>query len=137
MTNKNSLHSENSFPPLGIASLLHPANAFCHPSDVVRDADLTLGEKRAILAAWASDACAVEAAPSLRSVPGGASQVPVDEIFQALFELDKEARKDATKSWASRQVRRQRIEDLRQELNTRRRADSRSNLKGGLRNARL
>lgn len=127
MTNKNSLHSENTFPPFGIAGLLHPANAFCHPSDVVRDADLTIGEKRAILAAWASDACAVEAAPSLRSVPGGANPVPVDEIFQALFELDKEARRDATKSWAGRQIRRQRIEGVRQELNDHRRAQ-----KGGL-----
>ena len=41
-------------------SLLHPASAFDHPLDVVRDPDLTLNEKRAILASWASDACAVE-----------------------------------------------------------------------------
>ena len=40
--------------------LLHPAQAFSHPSDVVNDPDLTLNEKRAILASWASDACAVE-----------------------------------------------------------------------------
>lgn len=117
MTNKNSLHSENSFPPLGIADFLHPANAFSHPSDVLCDDDLTLGEKRAILAAWASDACAVEAAPSFRSTPGGAGPVPIDDIFEALSELDKEARGDAAKSWAGRQMRRQRIEDWRQELN--------------------
>jgi len=30
--------------------LLHPAQAFGHPSDVVADPDLTLSEKRAILA---------------------------------------------------------------------------------------
>jgi hypothetical protein len=30
-------------------TLLHPASAFAHPMDVVRDADLTLNEKRAIL----------------------------------------------------------------------------------------
>jgi hypothetical protein len=47
-------------------ALLHPANAFAHPMDVVRDEDLTLNEKRAILASWASDACAIEAAPDLR-----------------------------------------------------------------------
>jgi hypothetical protein len=41
--------------------LLHPARAFAHPMDVVEDADLTISEKRSILAAWASDACAVEA----------------------------------------------------------------------------
>ena len=42
--------------------LLHPAQAFEHPSHVVNDPDLTLNEKRAILASWASDACAPEAA---------------------------------------------------------------------------
>ena len=47
--------------------LLHPAQAFGHATEVVNDPDLTLNEKRAILASWASDACAVEAAPDLRS----------------------------------------------------------------------
>ena len=32
--------------------LLHPAQAFLHPSEVVHDPDLTLNEKRAILASW-------------------------------------------------------------------------------------
>ena len=49
--------------------LLHPAQAFDHPSEVVNDPDLTLNEKRAILASWASDACAIEAAPELRTGP--------------------------------------------------------------------
>lgn len=52
-------------------ALLHPARAFAHPMDVVRDPDLTLNEKRAILSSWASDACAVEAAPELRSIASG------------------------------------------------------------------
>ena len=51
---------------LDLDNLLHPAQAFEHPSQVVNDPDLTLNEKRAILASWASDACAIEAAPSLR-----------------------------------------------------------------------
>ena len=42
-------------------TLLHPALAFEHPMKVVDDSDLTLAEKRAILASWASDARAVEA----------------------------------------------------------------------------
>jgi hypothetical protein len=46
-------------------ALLHPSQAFGHPSEVVIDADLTLSEKRAILASWASDACAIEAVPTL------------------------------------------------------------------------
>ena len=44
--------------------LLHPARAFSHPSDVVNDPDLTLNEKRAILASWASDVCAMKICPS-------------------------------------------------------------------------
>ena len=53
-------------PTLEIDALLHPARAFSHPMDVVRDCDLTLYEKRAILSSWASDACAVEDVPELR-----------------------------------------------------------------------
>jgi hypothetical protein len=69
--------------------LLHPAQAFNHPSEVVNDPDLTLNEKRAILASWASDACAIEAAPELRV----GSKVPVrfDDIMDALKRLDGEA----------------------------------------------
>jgi hypothetical protein len=70
--------------------LLHPAQAFANPSEVVNDPDLTLNEKRAILASWASDACAVEAAPDLRSKPGGAP-VRFDDIMEALRTLDKQA----------------------------------------------
>jgi hypothetical protein len=70
--------------------LLHPANAFAHPSEVVNDPDLTLSEKRAILASWASDACALEAAPTLRRQPGN-RPVAFDEIMDALRELDRQA----------------------------------------------
>ena len=73
---------------LDLDTLLHPASAFAHPMDVVRDADLTLNEKRAILASWASDACAVEAAPDLR---GNASGSAADDIMDALRILDREA----------------------------------------------
>jgi hypothetical protein len=69
-------------------ALLHPANAFAHPMDVVRDEDLTLNEKRAILASWASDACAIEAAPDLR-VNSSRSVVRWDDIMDALRTLDK------------------------------------------------
>ena len=70
--------------------LLHPAQAFGHPSEVVNDTDLTLNEKRAILASWALDACAIEAAPDLRSSPGG-SPVRFDDIMEALQVLDRQA----------------------------------------------
>ena len=57
---------------------------------MLSDADLTLNEKRAILASWASDACAVEAAPDLRSNARG---VPVlfDDIMEALRTVDRKA----------------------------------------------
>ena len=38
-----------------LQSLLQPASAFEHPSDVVNDPDPTRYEKRAILPSWASD----------------------------------------------------------------------------------
>ena len=71
--------------------LLHPAKAFEHPSAVVKDPDLTLNEKRAILASWASDACAVETAPTLRH-PSNGKPVAFDEVMEALRSLDEEAR---------------------------------------------
>ena len=74
---------------LDLDALLHPASAFAHPMDV---ADLTLNEKRAILASWASDACAVEAAPELRTNASGCA-VRWDEIMDALRILDGEAEK--------------------------------------------
>jgi len=44
-------NNEDSFD---LDDMLHPAQAFSHPADVVNDPDLTLNEKRAILASWAS-----------------------------------------------------------------------------------
>jgi hypothetical protein len=73
--------------------LLHPAQAFENPAAVVNDPDLTVNEKRAILASWASDACAVEAAPDLRAGPQG-SAVRFDDIMDALRKLDKQANGD-------------------------------------------
>jgi hypothetical protein len=73
-----------------LTALLHPAQAFAHPSHVVADCDLRLSEKRAILAAWASDACAVEANPALRRAPGSA-RVRFDDIMDALRTLDRQA----------------------------------------------
>jgi hypothetical protein len=72
--------------------LLHPASAFKHPREVVDDPNLTMNEKRAILASWASDACAIEAAPALRQ-PGDGPSVRFDDIMDALKALDRDARK--------------------------------------------
>jgi hypothetical protein len=77
--------------------LLNPARAFLHPAQVVGDPDLTLNEKRAILAAWALDACAPsapelgagEAAPAPRADSHGA--VGFEDIRDALRSLDADA----------------------------------------------
>ncbi len=74
-----------------LQSLLHPSGAFSHPSDVVFDPDLTVSEKRAILASWASDACAVESAPALRIAPVGSRPVTFDDVMDALRILDRQA----------------------------------------------
>ena len=47
-------------------ALLHPGTVFTHPRDVVADPKLSLAEKRAILASWASDASAIASCPALR-----------------------------------------------------------------------
>ena len=87
-------HGERAGNQIDLGALLHPSRAFARPADVVRDSDLTLNEKRAILASWASDACAVEAAPALRMQLGGAA-VSWDEIMDALKTLDDEASRSA------------------------------------------
>jgi len=69
-------------------ALLHPGAVFEHPKDVVRHSGLTLAEKRAILASWASDASAIASCPSMRSSAGLERPVSVDEILDALCELD-------------------------------------------------
>ena len=74
---------------VNLDELLHPARAFSHPSEVATDPDLTLNEKRAILASWASDICALEACPELRELPSGA-RVPFDDIMDALRALDRD-----------------------------------------------
>jgi hypothetical protein len=91
---------------------LHPARAFEHPSQVVNDPDLTLNEKRAILASWASDACAPEDAPHLRRPPGGKRPVLFDDVMEALHTLDKQATEGAGISARFRRLlRRHRLED--------------------------
>jgi hypothetical protein len=71
----------------GFDDFLHPARAFARPSDVVGDHDLTLNEKRAILASWASDACAAATNPVLRQTDDGTT-ASWDDVMDALKELD-------------------------------------------------
>lgn len=82
-------------PDDAVDALLHPSQVFEHPSEVVNDPDLSLNEKRAVLASWASDSCAVEAAPALRKARSG-RVVEFDEIMDALRALDREVSKAPT-----------------------------------------
>ena len=68
--------------------LLHPGTKFDHPKDVVSHPGLTLSEKRAILASWASDASAIASCPALRAPDGLKAPVTIDEILEALCALD-------------------------------------------------
>lgn len=59
------------------------------PIDVVRAPSLSVDDKRAVLAAWASDFYAVDSKPALRQVPGTPEPVSIDEVQAALRELDR------------------------------------------------
>jgi len=59
------------------------------PIDVVRAPALSIDDKRAILAAWASDFYAVDSKPALRHVPGTPEPVSIDDIQSALTELNR------------------------------------------------
>src|SRR5580765_119603 len=69
-------------------ALLRPGTVFEHPKDVVMHPSLTLAEKRAILASWASDASAIASCPALRAPEGLKMPVSIDAILEALCELD-------------------------------------------------
>lgn len=74
---------------IDLNAILHPGTVFEHPREVVSDPALSLSEKRAILASWASDASAIASCPSLRAPEGLKAPVTIDEILEALCELDE------------------------------------------------
>ena len=73
-----------------LALLFHPSRRYRRPADVLADPALSIGERRALLSAWASDACAVDSVPALRRPPFAAEPVSFDEIMDALRQLDRE-----------------------------------------------
>ena len=73
---------------LDINYLLHPGTAFNHPEEVVAHTELSVAEKRAILASWASDAAAIASCPALRAPEGLKNPVSIDAILEALQALD-------------------------------------------------
>ena len=87
------MNSEIAVPVKGLREarerLLRPAVGFSHPLEVVKDPDLSLADKRAILSSWASDACAVEGRPEWRWLLGTDAPVPLADVTQALRRLDQ------------------------------------------------
>ncbi len=73
---------------IDLNAILHPGSVYDHPRDVVTDPTLSAGEKRAILASWASDAAAVASNPALREIPGSQRLVTIDEVLEALSALN-------------------------------------------------
>jgi hypothetical protein len=60
-------------------ALLHPGTVFDRPRDVLAHPSLSISEKRAILASWASDASAIASCPSLRAPAGLRAPIGIDE----------------------------------------------------------
>jgi hypothetical protein len=76
-------HADNI---VDLNAILHPGSVYDHPRDVLADQTISIGEKRAILASWASDAAAVVSNPALRE--GSRQVVTIDEVLEALSALD-------------------------------------------------
>ena len=82
--------------PVHKPPLAHPAESrlalkmmdYVHPMEVVQDDRLDPTEKRAILSAWASDACAVDSRPGFRWLSGTPGPILVDHVLKALRVLD-------------------------------------------------
>ena len=60
-------HADNV---IDLNAILHPGSVYDHPCEIVADPTLSSGEKRAILASWASDAAAVASNLALRERQG-------------------------------------------------------------------
>jgi len=63
--------------------------SFTFPHQLVSDPSIEPEEKRGILAAWASDAHAVDSLPVLRHLPGTPFPVTFSSIMNAMAELDR------------------------------------------------
>ncbi|EHM01660.1 hypothetical protein HMPREF9946_01921 [Acetobacteraceae bacterium AT-5844] len=66
------------------------ASRLTHPAEVAADPNLALADKRRILAAWLSDACALQDKPGFRQWINGAVAA-VNELREALQRLDEQA----------------------------------------------
>jgi hypothetical protein len=64
------------------------ATTFDHPRQVLASPFLDQAQKRCVLAAWASDAFAVEGRPWLRQIPGSSRAISIGDILSTLRTLD-------------------------------------------------
>ena len=71
-----------------VEPLFHPVSHYDSPDDVLRDAGLSIDEKRVILSSWASDMYVVESHPTLREIPGVPRKLHLRDILTALKRLD-------------------------------------------------
>ena len=76
-----SLHGHDK--TLGVKTPL-----FRDPQDILAHLAMDASAKRAVLASWASDACAVENLPNWRRLPETGALVALDDILDALRALD-------------------------------------------------
>jgi hypothetical protein len=96
METRKSILNLNEPLPHGVE-----ARIWVDPNYVLNDPAMTLGEKRALLASWASDARAVPNYPALRQLESGAF-VTIDAVLEALKRLDnleRDARPDTSVEW--------------------------------------
>jgi hypothetical protein len=87
------MHDNPQLTASGVA-LMGPTIPFkgmeiSRPIDVVDATTLQVDEKRAILAAWASDLYTINSRPALRHMPGTPEPVLIDEVQAALRDLDQ------------------------------------------------
>jgi hypothetical protein len=87
---ENITITDEAVAAISVSALLHPAQHFNHPQDVLAAEHIDKDEKRAILASWASDQFAVESMSILRHYPGTERAVSYDEILDALKALDED-----------------------------------------------
>lgn len=117
--------SPPTMPPASFEAwqaLVAPGDVFRQPREVLAHPHLTRAEKRAVLASWASDACALEGAPALRCLAGArAEPVSVDAVLAALARLDHDPARPATNEAPRKRPRGHAI--LRHHIRSRRRDD--------------
>ena len=94
-------HADNV---IDLNAILHPGSIYDHPRDVVADQTISVGEKRAILASWASDAAAVASNPALRELPGSRRLITIDDVLEALSALDHHPKRPAGRQTRTHEI---------------------------------